>query len=330
MEKEQTSALPENPAQTMQKVIESLGHHDVVETPSAFDFTKTHLLSVPEKRNVENITSAVRATAEFLKPAQRKGTARLDDLESLILWANRFQGGSSVLYAKPDMAAPSLTCIADYHEEGEADPIDEMGDPSARHCHHRAIYNFPLSEEWKAWMKVSGTPLGKDDLGEFIEANAKDIMDPTPAILKGAESEKNQPWENRLIATAQKIEGRYGQLTQLLAMSKQFQVFETSDLKVSTNRDTGESEIQFLNEHKTADGKPLNIPNLIIIAIPVFLNGAPYRMPVRFRYRKMGGEVRFILTAYNPEKAFEAAFKEAVTEATNATNLPTFMGTPES
>ena len=185
-------------------------------------------------------------------------------------------------------------------------------------------------------MKVScgndGKPLllEKDDLGEFIEAQAKDIMDPTPAVLEGKESDKNQNWENRLIQTAQQIEGRYGQLTQLLAMSKQFQVFESSDLKVSTNRDTGESEIQFLNEHKGADGKPLNIPNLIIIAIPVFMGGAPYRMPVRFRYRKMGGTVRFIMSIYNPEKAFEAAFKEAVVQATEATELPMFMGAPES
>ena len=70
--------------------------------------------------------------------------------------------------------------------------------------------------------------------------------------------------------------------------------------------------------------------NPIAVAIPVFMGGAPYRMPVRFRYRKSGGAVRFILSIYNPEKAFEAAFKEAVEEATEATGLPTFMGSPEA
>ncbi|KMK65255.1 hypothetical protein IMCC21224_1186 [Puniceibacterium sp. IMCC21224] len=179
-------------------------------------------------------------------------------------------------------------------------------------------------------MKISGKGLEKDEMGEFIEANAKDIMDPTPPVLTLSQNDKNKPWENRLIETAQNIEGRYGQLRQLLAMSRQFTVFESSDLKVSTNRDTGESEIQFLNEHKGADGKPLSLPNLIIIAIPVFLNGAPYRMPVRFRYRKSGGSVKFILSVYNPEKAFEAAFEEAVNAAADATTLPVLMGTPET
>ncbi len=334
---EEITAYPlANTAETMRDVMEKIGGTEHITVPDDFDFTKAHLVAKPSHREIQDLTPLHRTAAEYLKPARRKGTARLDDLQSIIEWANRFKGETSALFAKPDMTAPTLTCIADYHAAGAVDPDSAEGDATARHCHHRAIYGFPMSDEWKAWMKVSsgndGKPLllEKDDLGEFIEAQAKDIMDPTPAVLELKKSEKNENWENRLIQTAQQIEGRYGQLTQLLAMSKQFQVFETSDLKVSTNRDTGESEIQFLNEHKTADGKPLNIPNLIIIAIPVFVGGAPYRMPVRFRYRKMGGSVRFILSVYNPEKAFEAAFKEAVVQATEATELPVFMGAPEA
>jgi len=287
-------------------------------------------VSVPTGRKLQEITEEVRAASEYIKPNRRTGTAQMQDLQSLILWANRFKGKDSVLYANPDLESPSLTCIADYHGGGAPQIDYQFGDTTARHCAHRAVYEFPLSDEWKAWMEVSGNPMEKDDLGEFIEANAKDIMDPTPAILKGKEDTKNADWENRLITTAQQIEGRYGQLTQLLAMSKLFQVFETSNLKVQTNRDTGESQIQFLNEHKSADGKPLDIPNLIIIAIPVFQGGALYRMPVRFRYRKSGGNIRFILSAYNPEKAFKAALNEAVQAATKATGLETFMGTPET
>lgn len=333
-ERKETDEMPgahqPNIAQTIRDIMEKTNHADPVFNPEDFDLTKAHLLSVPEKRTIQDLTDKHRSAAEYLKPARRKGTARFADLASLITWANRFKGETSALFAKPDMSAPTLTCIADYHAEGPVDVMSTTGDASARHCHHRAVYDFPLSDEWKAWMAISGKGLDKDDMGEFIEAQAKDIMDPSPAVLKGNVSDKNQPWENRLIETAQKIEGRFGQLAQLLAMSRQFQVFETSDLKVATNRDTGEAEIQFLNEHKDATGQKLNIPNLIIIAIPVFLGGDPYRMAVRFRYRKSGSTVKFILSIYNPEKVFEAAFKEAVQEATTKTDLPTFMGTPEA
>ncbi|MFW2541501.1 DUF2303 family protein [Primorskyibacter sp. 2E107] len=321
---------PENPAETMRDVMLDIGYHEQIDTPPGHDLTKAHLITLPQKRTVQDLTSHHRAAAEYLKPARRKGTARVADLASLISWTNRFKGETSMLFASPDMAKPTLTCIADYHAAGAANVEDVTGDPSARHCHHRAVYDFPLSDEWKAWMAISGKAQSKDDMGEFIEAQAKDILDPTPAVLKGEVTTKNQPWENRLIETAQKIEGRFGQLKQLLAMSRQFQVFETSDLKVATNRDTGEAEIQFLNEHKDATGQKLNIPNLIIIAIPVFLGGAPYRMAVRSRYRKNGSSVAFIMSIYTPEKVFEAAFKEAVAAATEATGLTALMGTPET
>ncbi len=329
-----TALRHENPAETMRDVMATLGSAECISDPVNQDggtpFNSPHLVSLPEKRRIEDVTAKHRDAAEYFKPARRMGTANFADLQSIIAWANRFKGDTSVLFANPDMSAPTLTCIADYHAAGAVDVTTSTGDASARHCHHRAVYNFPLSHEWNAWMAISGKGLDKDIMGEFIEAQANSIMDPSPAVLKGNVSDKNKDWENRLIEAAQKIEGRFGQLAQLLAMSRQFQVFETSDLKVATNRDTGEAEIQFLNEHKDATGQKLNIPNLIIITIPVFLGGNPYRMAVRFRYRKNGSSVKFILSIYNPEKVFEAAFKEAVEEATTETNLPTFMGTPEA
>ena len=320
----------ENIAETIRDVMSELGHHDPIETPADFDHTTAQLVSMPSQRSVENLTEKLRDAAQYLKPARRKGTATLTELQSLVGWTERFKSDDSVLFADPDMTAPTLTCVADYHSKGPSDCTTATGDPTARHCHHRGVYKFPLSNEWKEWMKISGKPQDKDVMGEFIEANAKDIMDPTPAIIKGKEDKNNEPWENRLIGTAQQIEGRFGQLSQLLAMSKKFQVFEKSDLKVVSNRDTGEAELQFLNEHQTIDGQPLVTPNLIIIAIPVFRGGAPYRMAVRFRYRKNGSAIEFALTIYNPEKVFEACFKEAVELAKNETGLPLFYGTPET
>ncbi|WP_150119996.1 DUF2303 family protein, partial [Sulfitobacter sp. HI0021] len=203
------------------------------------------------------------------------------------------------------------------------------GDPTASHCAHRAIYDFPLSKEWKTWTSISGEALEKDEMGEFIEANAKDVMDPTPALIALDDKAKVEPWESRLIQTARQIDGRFGQLMQLLQMSRQFQVYETSNLTVTSNRDTGETSIQFLDEHKGKDGQPIKIPNLIIIAIPVFEGGAPYRMPVRFRYRKIGGAIRFIMSPLNPQRAFDNAFQVAVDQAKDQTDLPVFMGKSE-
>lgn len=320
----------QNIADTVAKFILSHAAPFGIQSNEVTDLTKPHMIAHAQTAVVTDLTDKTRAAAEYLKPARRRGTAKLGDLASLIAWANRFKGETSALFANPDMTAPSLICIADYHAGGAPDVLNTSGDPTARHCQHRASYAFPLSDEWKAWVKVSGEPLEKDEMGEFIEAQAKDVMDPTPAMLRRQILDSNEPWENRLIEIATKIEGRFGQLAQLLAMSRRFQIHETSNMTVQTNRDTGEQQVQFLSEHKDPDGAPLSVPNLIMIAIPVFRGGAPYRMAVRFRYRKVGSALRFILSIYNPEKVFEAAFNEAVAEATEATDLPTFTGTPEA
>lgn len=326
-----TETKKANVAETMRDVMRDLSEHTKI-TGTGFaesPFNQATLVTLPQGRTVHDLTKQIRDAAEFIAPARRKGTAQLQDLVSLIDWANRFKGDASALFADNTRTAPSLTCVANYHVGGAFDP-NPSGDASARHCDHRGVYRFPLSDEWKAWTEISGKPLDKDDMGEFIEANAKDLLDPTPPVLQLKHATENEAWENRLIATAQQIEGRFGQIGQLLAMSRQFQVYETSNLEVSSNRDTGEQSVQFLNEHRDKDGAPLKIPNLLIIAIPVFAGGAPYRMPVRFRYRKNGGSIKFILSVYNPDKAFDAAFDEALQMSKQETALPLFMGKPEA
>lgn len=327
-----TFGLAENPGQTVEKLMRDIGKTETIVGPKkggTSAVTHPFVVTVPKGRTVQDLTNMVIAAAEFHKPLRRRGTARLSDLQSLIDWANRFKGPSSALFVDPAATAPALQCIADYHGAGPVSIADD-GDPTASHCAHRAIYSFPLSKEWHRWMAVSDNPLDKDDMGEFIEANAKDVMDPTPALLTLDDAAAKEPWETRLMATARQIEGRYGQLHQLLAMSRQFQVHEKSNLTVTSNRDTGEQTVQFVNEHSTPDGQPLKLPNLIIIAIPVFDGGAPYRLTVRFRYRKIGGTVKFIFSIYDPQRAFDKALNEAVTEARDKTELPLFRGGPES
>ena len=114
-----------------------------------------------------------------------------------------------------------------------------------------------------------------------------------------------------------------------MALSRHFQVFESSDLTATSDRDTGEQTIQFVNEHKDKDGAPIKIPNMVIITIPVFENGSLFRLPVRFRYRKSGSNVKFVFTVFNPERAFDMAFDKAVSDVAQATGLPLFIGSAE-
>lgn len=296
-------------------------------TAEPLEVGKGQYLVTTKDQTLHNITDAQRKATETLAPWRRTGTATLRSLTSLIDWSNRNKGSSSALFANPDENQPRLTCIANYHGQGEPAPHGEK-DTTASHCDHRAIYDFPLSKEWRLWNRISGETMNSDQLANLIEDNIKDIIDPTPALLGTVTAETE--WEKRLIEVAGKFEARFGTVGQLIRMSREFTVNESSDLTAKVNRDTGEQVFQFKNEHTDEQGAPISIPTLFLITIPVFEMGAIYRLPVRFRYRKSGSSIQFTLTLHDPRKAFDDAFDEACAEAAENTELPLFIGTPEA
>lgn len=320
---------PRNIAETLLEHIPNLVGIDTLISPiDSAPMSNPLVFSQPEGRHTINLTAEWQAALQTLKPFVRKGQANLSDLQSLIDWANRFKGEASALFATIS-DQPSLTAIIDYHGAGAPTHDPENGDPAAAYGRHRAIYKFPISDEWKLWLSISGKPLAKEEFGEFIEANAKDLLDPTPALLN-PRTPPTEEWETGMLRIAQQLQGRFGHYAALVQLSRAFQVHETSNLTVSMNRDSGEASVQFLNEHRDPDGAPLSIPNLFMIAIPVFAYGALYRIPVRFRYRKAGQDVKFIISLHNPHIAFRDAVDEAVTIAHQQTGLPVFRGTAET
>ena len=148
---------PENIAQTVAKIMEQNGEIAILDAPKIRrSLSDPLLIAVPNGQTVRDFTIELRASQCMMNPFQREGTAKLTTVDSLIEWANRFKGENSVIYAQNEATKLSLTCIADYHAKGAATVVDDMGDPTARHCHHRASYAFPLSKQWQQWSKISG------------------------------------------------------------------------------------------------------------------------------------------------------------------------------
>lgn len=310
-----------NVAETIARVMtDNLRPHVVADGTEGWPFLVAHT----EGMRISDMTRVLREAEDRFQPPRRRGSDRLTTLDSLIAWATRFKGDTSVLFASKDGKAPSLTCIANWHGAGAAAPSDR--DPSAQHGDHRGIYSFPLSKEWKYWEAAAAEPLSMDELGEIIEASAKDFLEPTPALLGAGKPQED--WEKRMIETAAKLGGRFAQYSQMIQLAREFALNENNTVQVKRERDSGEQTAVFVNEHKDATGQPVKIPNLFMIAIPVFDGGALYRLPVRLRYRTAGGKVQFILTRYDPESAFDDAFDEAVETASQASGLPVFYGLP--
>lgn len=297
---------------------------------SAIDNPGMTVLAMPKDMVQVDLTEAMDKLNTKLQPWRRTGTAQMTDLASFVAWANRNKGETSAIFASTGKE-PGLLCVADYLGIGAPVMDHESRDPKASHMKHRAAYRFPLSPEWKTWTEINGKPLEKAAFGEFIEANAKDFLDPTPALLAMTPGARGvEDWESRMIGIARQLQGRFGQYSTLMQLARNFVVNEVSNITASLNRDTGESAIQFLNEHQQPDGSPISLPNLIMVAIPIFENGAHYRIPVRFRYRKSGASISFIFQLHTPDVYLKDAVDEAIATAAAETGLPVFRGSPEA
>lgn len=326
------STQDENIAQTVADLVKDLSpvkliDKDYVDHPSDAPF----LISVPAGRTIQDFGKQIRDARASVKPFARKGKAALSTTESLIDWANRFKGETSMLFAdnKADQE-PWLLCIADYHAPG-ATLIATEGDPSARHCQHRAEYRFPLSKQWLAWKAVSGVGMSGTEMGAFLEDNILDVIDPPPQLIKpalaGSDASKS---ELRLIEIAQRLQGRFGQAHQLLDMASKLTVNESNDYAMARNSTTGEMSLQIKSEMRDETGESINPPKLFLLAISVFEGGPAYRIPVRFQLRKSGSTVKFFLTLHDPREFIDHAFNEAVQEVVSKTELPILFGTPEA
>lgn len=274
------------------------------------DESMSQVLLAPAGMNAYSVKKFV--DEHLAHPERRKGTSHHQELGSFIAHANRFKAPESAVFAEPSPSAPKLTSVLDYHLAGEdADRI------KARHGEHRGVYHFPLAEEWKTWRAVDGKGMGQAAFAEFLESNILDVIDPGEA---GANA--------KLFAMNTGCE--FAAPSKLMALSRGLALHVESRVKEAVNLGTGEVQIAYEESHKDTAGSKLAVPGAFLVCIPVFRSGFAYQIPIRLRYRVKDGSVTWFLAMFRPDRFFDDAFMGAVDRVKTETELPVFVGTPES
>jgi hypothetical protein len=267
-------------------------------------------------------------------PVRREGTAELTDLDSFIAHVRRFSVWNSALFANDKAGEESLTAVLDYHDpvnSGDVEAAEKTErDIKPRFGRHRSRYRFPYSREWKAWRAVDGEKLDGVEFAEFLEDHVIDIM-PVPAFLADNQYSGEQLSESdrTLRDTAIKIGGRVAGPEKVMELSKGIQIHSNDETIQKLDLSSGTGQIKFQSDHCDETGAPITLPNLFLIAIPVFHLGHSYRIPVRLRYRSSGGKIAWTLLMHRPDICLEHALKEAFERAAAETDLPLFRGAPE-
>lgn len=239
-----------------------------------------------------------------LTPQRRSGTAVATTLKSFIALIMYHKDESSALFAKAEWPQPNLLAVIDYHTEGH--------DP--RHCEHRIRYDFPVTDEFKAWIEHDGKPFSQAEFAAFIEEHAAELASP----FKAEEVEYE-----RLFKTG------FATPTVMVALSRGLQVHVESVVKQNVTLNSGEGEIQFVEEHLDKRGEKLTVPGLFMVSVSAFLDGEPIRLPARLRYRVSGGKVAWFYQLYRWKFWLRDRVQKDLAEVEKEAGIRAFEGVPE-
>lgn len=239
-------------------------------------------------------------------PERKTGTAKVNTLDSFINLLERHKTDNSVIFAETNWLKPSLTAVIDYHEDRNGGLADNGK--------HRIHYEFPLSEEWKAWVEINGKPMQQETFAEFIEDHIADLSSP--------DTMEEEDFRR-------KFGFKVAFPNELVTLSRGLQVHSASRVKNAVTLQSGEGEITWEEEHRDAQGNKLQVPGLFILSIAPFFRGQPTRIPVRLRYRVSPGGIIWICQLYRPDVSITEEVTRDMERAANETGVPHFQGAPE-
>ena len=247
------------------------------------------------------------------RPERRTGTSRHDDVDSFIAHVNRQKDAATTLWlegSREGIAAGEggITAIYDYHEAAGGD---------ARFGAHRARYPFPFSDAWQAWTGKDGEAMGQASFAEFLEDRMA-----VPDATKEA--------DEALLVVARMLNGRFGGPERLMELSRGLKINVGGEVENAVTLESGEGRVTFSETHTDGKGKPLNVPTLFTIGVPVFHLDVVYRVVVRLRYRVGGGgKLVWFYQMYQVDEVLQDAIDAVAAKVKAETELPLFRGKAE-
>ena len=239
-------------------------------------------------------------------PTRRRGVAQVETLESFVDLVNRHKDADSAIFGMLRGAFPHLRAVIDYHTLVKE---PRFGD-------HHVVYQFPLSQEWQAWKAIDGKSMNQVQFSQWIEDHIHEFTT--------AEEGEVSEYENQL-------QLKFGSPHDLARVSRGISIHADLKVESATTLATGESQLAFSEAHtvKGSDAKPIKIPGLMMVQIPLFYGGDLIRIAARLRYERVGGAVNWKFLMFRADRILLSALEDAFARACADTELPGFAGSPE-
>lgn len=259
-----------------------------------------HVAFAPRGRTVVDLDAMIDKRLPF--PLRQCETVVVDTPDSFSGYVDRFGRDDTVLFC--DAAAPALTAVIDYHGAGHGEQ---------RFCEFIVRYDFPLTDEWRAWRDISGKDLSTVEFAEFIEEHVGSVM---PPPLDFERAELPTPFST----------ARFADAARLIELSRELVVRADSKVAQRRNLASGEVAIEFVEEHRDAGGAPVAIPAAFRVLLPIFHGSAAANMLMRLRYRLRAGGIMWLILPHRMDDFLRTEVERVALSAADATKLPLYFG----
>lgn len=225
-------------------------------------------------------------------PVRLSGAVTLSDTDSFLEYVNRFKSESMAVYGSLSPAQ----FVAIFNAQTKDAP--NWGD-------HKALFPLVHSPEWAIWTHHSDKPFnGNEAFAVWLENNMLDIIDPAPA--------------------------------KMMDIALNIKINQKQSFGSAVRLQDGNIEFTYSNlvegQAKNAANRPVTIPDVFKIQIPVFQgqNAARYTVEARFRYRLEGDSIKIRYELVRPTKIVEKAFYDILGVVNKGAKTTVLFGAPNA
>lgn len=262
--------------------------------------------------------------------------------------------------------APELLTLPDGADSAAMDFAESLActPPNPAHGHHTATYRFPLSDDMQAWIRAAkGGLMDGEAFAWLLNERQNDISNPPVDWMMVDEGERDRicailnlrddhqprdaagqpiPWERLDIQRHDEEEvlptgyrtrvdklraKRFGTQHQLLTLSTRMSVATTTSTKQSIRLQDGAHMLEIREDNQaTMEGRPIKVPELFLIDIPIFDGEPSCLMAVRLYYRRAAGGIKWQVELVDHRRMLRNAIMAAALNVADATDLPLING----
>lgn len=226
------------------------------------------------------------------QPRRPRGDVTITDPADFCTFVRRIEGTQTTVWANEDLH----TVTAVFNDHGETDDGDAEGFAGWRD--HTATLRLKVDRDWAAWSQYDGKLLDQETFAEFLEDNARLIVDPDAATM--------------------------------YEVARSFQARSTADFSRVVRIDNGDVQMSW-NEQTDAKVSSLErgtfeVPASFTVRLSPFVGVPVTELTARLRWRLREGRLGIGYALLRPDLVVREAFQDVVATVNTDLNSPVLLG----